>query len=120
MEINHNDDILQRNPINIETNKEIISLNYLVFIELLGKFWLYLNGLTCLAVHVMVIILIVLVLAIGHRFLFSRVVDCVVSHLVERYRGMCSLHLLSSKIYTLLKLRGVAKTPLLEGRFHVC
>ena len=55
MEINHGEDIL----LYIEMNKDKISLTYLIAIELLRKFWLYLNGLTCLAVHGMVIILIV-------------------------------------------------------------
>ena len=35
MEINHGEDILLRNPINIEMNKDIISLTYLIAIELL-------------------------------------------------------------------------------------
>ena len=61
MEINHNQVILLRNPINIEMNKERVSLNYSVVIALLRKFWLYLNGLICLGVHGMVIILIILV-----------------------------------------------------------
>ena len=71
MEINHGEDILLRNPINIEMNKDIISLTYLIAIELLRKFWLYLNGLTCLAVHGMVIILIVSVFVMSPISVFK-------------------------------------------------
>ena len=97
MEINHGEDILLRNTINIEMNKDIISLTYLIATELLRKFWLYLNGLSCLAVHSMVIILIVSVFVMS-PISVSRVVNCVVFHLVERFQGMCSLDLLSSRI----------------------
>ena len=61
MEITHDEYILLRNPINIEMKKETSSLSYLIVLELLRKFWLYLNGLTRLAVHGMVILLIALV-----------------------------------------------------------
>ena len=50
MEISHNEDILLRNPLDIEMNKETISLNHLLVIELLRALWLYLSGLTCLVV----------------------------------------------------------------------
>ena len=76
MEITHDEYILLRNPINIEMKKETSSLGYLIVLELLRKFWLYLNGLTRLAVHGMVILLIALVFVMPPISVFQGAAFC--------------------------------------------
>ena len=76
MEITHDEYILLRNPINIEMKKETSSLSYLIVLELLRKFWLYLNGLTRLAVHGMVILLIALVFVMPSISVFQGAEFC--------------------------------------------
>ena len=76
MEITHDEYILLRNPIIIEMKKETSSLSYLIVLELLRKFWLYLNGLTRLAVHGMVILLIALVFVMPSISVFQGAEFC--------------------------------------------
>ena len=76
MEITHDEYILLRNPINIEMKKETSSLSYLIVLELLRKFWLYLNGLTRLAVHGMVILLNALVFVMPPISVFQGAAFC--------------------------------------------